>query len=85
MALTLDPVVEAAVFDLADALKKPAATVVHDFLLEMAPQFHDLAKLQRLAGSGKVAAAKRVLRHMIGDAAAELATAHQPELFKKRK
>lgn len=72
MALTLTPEVEAALFDLADAVGKPAATVAVELLREMAPQLHDLAKISRLAKEGKASAAKRALRHMVGDAMAEV-------------
>lgn len=85
MALTLPEEVKNAVFDLADALQKPAATVVTELLQEMVPQLHDLAKLTRLTKAGKTESAKRVLRHMIGDAAAELASSSQPDLFPSKK
>ena len=84
MALTLPDEVTNAIFDLADALQKPGAKVVTELLQEMVPQLHDLAKLTRLTKAGKSDAAKNVLRHMIGDAAAELATSSQPDLFPKK-
>lgn len=85
MALTLPDEVRNAVSDLADALQKPAATVVTELLQEMVPQLHDLAKLARHTKAGKAGAAKQVLRHMIGDAAAELASINQPQLFPAKK
>lgn len=88
MALTLTPEVEAALFDLADALGKPAATLAVELLREMVPQLHDLAKITRLAQQGKNAAAKRALRHMIGDGMAEILNEQLPlpgTAAKKRK
>lgn len=81
MALTLKPDVERAVFDLADALAKPAATVVADLLEEMVPQLEGLAKVARAAKAGNKAAAKRALTHLFGDAMAEAMSISQPDMF----
>lgn len=70
MAISLKPPLEAALFDLADALEKPAATVAAELLAELAPQLEGLAKVARLAKQGKQAAAKRALGHVVGDAMA---------------
>ena len=80
MWLTLPPEVEVAVQELAEATDRPASGVVVNLLTEMAPQLRQLAQLTRHAKAGRKEAAKRTLRHMIGDAAAELVTATQPEL-----
>jgi hypothetical protein len=85
MALTLPEDVNAAVHDLADALGKPASKVVTELLQEMVPQLQGLAKIARAGRAGNRAAAKRALQHMMGDALAEVAAAHQPELFGKPK
>jgi len=77
MALTLPPSTEAAINELAEALEKPAASVVVDLLGEMAPQLLDLAKIARHTKAGKKSAAKRALQHMMGDAMAEIMTAQQ--------
>lgn len=78
MALTLPADLEAALFDLADALGKPAATLAVELLREMGPQLHDLAKIARYAQQGKNAAAKRALRHMVGDSMAQLLNEQLP-------
>jgi hypothetical protein len=84
IAVTLNAETIAALHDLADAMGRPSATVASELLAEMAPQMHDLAKMVRLTKAGKATAAKRVLHHMIGDAAAELMTQTQPDMFKRR-
>lgn len=71
MSLTLDDDVAAALHDLADALQKPAATVVSNLLQDMLPQLEGLAKVARASRSGNSAQAKRALAHMVGDAFAE--------------
>lgn len=85
MALTLPEHVQAAVYDLADAMGKPASKVVTELLEEMVPQLQGLAKIARAAKQGNNAAAKRALQHMVGDGFAELVSMNQPELFGKRK
>lgn len=72
MALSLKPDLEAALFDLADALDKPAATLATELLSEMIPQLEGMAKFARLAKQGKQAAAKKALSHAIGDSLAAL-------------
>ena len=72
MALTLSAEAEAAIFDLADAIGKPAATIAAELLAEMAPQLHDVAKIARLSQQGKKNAAKRALVHMVGDGMASI-------------
>ena len=85
MALTLKPHVEAALFDFAEAIGKPAATLAAELLEEMVPQLEDLAKIARHTKAGNKAAAKRALTHMVGDGLAELMQQTQPELFGKPK
>lgn len=84
MALTLPPDVEAAVFDLADALGKPASKVVTELLQECIPQLQGLAQLTRAAKAGNRAAVKQTLQHMVGDAAAALLTAQQGDFFPQK-
>lgn len=85
MALSLPDDVNAAVFDLADALGTPATKVVTDLLQEMVPQLQGLAKVARASKAGNKAAAKRALQHMMGDAMAEVLSAQQPDMFPKTK
>jgi predicted transcriptional regulator len=85
MALTLPEHVHAAVYDLADAMGKPASKVVTELLEEMVPQLQGLAKIARAGRSGNKAAAKRALQHMLGDALADAMQVQQPELFGKPK
>jgi hypothetical protein len=85
MALSLPDDVNAAVFDLADALGTPATKVVTDLLQEMVPQLQGLAKVARASKAGNKAAAKRALQHMMGDAMAEVLTAQQPDMFASKK
>lgn len=85
LALTLPDDVERALFDLADALGKPATKVVTELLQEMVPQLQGLAKIARAGRAGNKAEAKRALQHMLGDTLAEVLTAEQPELFGKPK
>lgn len=83
MALSLPDEVHHAVYDLADALDKPASKVVTELLQEMLPQLQGLAKVARAAKAGNKAAAKRALVHMMGDSMAQLVAETQPELFGK--
>lgn len=78
MALTLDPAARAALDDLGDATGKPASTIAAGLLLEMAPQLHDMAKIVRLTNSGKKAAAKRALVHMMGEGMARVLSEQLP-------
>lgn len=78
MALTLDPAARAALDDMAEATGRPASTVAAELLLEMAPQLHDAAKVIRLSKSGKTAAAKRALVHMLGDGMAQVLSEQLP-------
>lgn len=80
MALALPPEVDAAVHELAEATGKPAATVVVELLAEMAPQLRDLAKIARHLNAGRKGAAKTALRHMVGNAMAEVIAEAQPAL-----
>lgn len=84
MALTLPENVRNAVYDLADAVGKPASKVVTELLEEMVPQLEGLAKVARAAKSGNKAAAKRALTHMLGDGLAELMVQQQPDMFKRK-
>lgn len=81
MALTLPDHVRDAIFNLSDALQKPAASVVAELLEEMVPQLEGLAKVSRAARSGNKVAAKKALQHMMGDSFAELVAASQPDMF----
>lgn len=84
MALTLSPELHATIHDLADAMGKPAATVVTGLLEEMAPQLEGIAKVARAAKAGNKVAAKRAIQHMLGDAFADVMAATQPDLFGKK-
>lgn len=81
MALTLPEDLDRAIFDLADALGKPAAQVVTQLLQEMVPQLEGLAKIHRASKAGNKAAAKRALQHMMGDTMAEIMAQSQPDMF----
>jgi hypothetical protein len=72
MALTLSRALNDALYDLADALQKPAATVASELLEQLVPQLHGLAKYARLAQSGNKAAAQRALVHMVGEGMADM-------------
>ena len=85
MALTLPDDLLQALHDLADALGKPAATVVAEILQDMQPQIVGLEKIARASKAGNQAAAKRALQHLVGDSLAEVVGHQQPELFGKRK
>jgi hypothetical protein len=85
MAITLSEEAHAAIYDLADALGKPASKVAAELLQEMVPQLQGLAKISRASKAGNKAAAKRALQHMLGDSLAELMADQQPELFGKGK
>lgn len=85
MALSLPPDVEAAVFELADAMGKPASAVVTGLLQEMVPQLEGLAKIARASKAGNKAAAKRALQHLMGDAFADAMAGQQPDLFPAKK
>jgi len=81
IAVTLDPQVDATLDRLAEAMGKPKATFVADLLLEMVPQFDGLAKIAKAAKAGNKVAAKRALRHLMGDAFAEAVALTQPDLY----
>lgn len=85
MALSLPPDVEAAVFELADAMGKPASAVVTGLLQEVVPQLEGLAKIARASKAGNKAAAKRALHHMMGDSFAALMEHAQPDMFATKK
>lgn len=71
IALTVPDDLRDALQQLAEAADKPVSTVIVGLLTEMQPQLIDLAKVLRAAKSGKKAAAKRALQHMVGNAMAE--------------
>lgn len=71
IALTPSTELKAVLDDLADASEKATSTVITELLEEMKPTLIDLAKVIRAAKSGKKAAAKRALQHMVGNALAE--------------
>lgn len=81
IAVTLDPKADRALDNLAEAMGKPKATIVSELLLEMVPQLEGLAKISRAAKAGNKAAAKRALRHLMGDAFAEAVALTQPDLY----
>jgi predicted DNA-binding protein len=85
IALTLAPELQVALFNLAEAVGKPAATVASELLFEMIPQLEGLTKFAKVAKSGNKAAMKRALSHMVGDNMAELLHSHQAELDLARK
>ncbi len=71
----------AAFVKLGQATGKPAVTVAGELLDEMRDQIEALAMLYSQAKAGKTSAAKRTLQHMIGDLAAEMVSASQPDMF----
>ncbi len=71
IAITPSVELKATLEELALVLEKPTATLIVDLLNEMQPQLLDLTKIFRHAKAGKSAAAKRALRHMMGNALAE--------------
>lgn len=85
MALTLPDDVHAALFSLADAMEKPAASVVSELLQEMVPQLEGLAKVIRASKAGKRDAARLALQHMMGDSFAQVMADQQPDMFGKGK
>lgn len=84
ISITLEPHVAAAIHDLADAVGKPAATVVAQLLEEMAQQISDLATINRAALAGNRSAVKAALRNMVGDTVAELMIATQGDLLARK-
>lgn len=85
MALTLPEDLDRAIFNLADAVGKPAAQVVTQLLQEMVPQLEGLAKIHRATREGNKVAAKRALQHMMGDTMAEVIASTQPDMFPVKK
>jgi hypothetical protein len=63
---------------LAAASEKPVATVTLDLLRELQPQIQDLAKLIGHAKAGRTQAAKKALRHMMGNAMAQILAEQLP-------
>jgi len=85
VALILPPETREAFVALSKALGKPLGATIIELLVEMTPQIRDLARMAAQVKAGKALAAKRTLAHMIGDAAAQIVSAGQPELFAKEK
>lgn len=85
MALTLPPELFKAVHEMADALGRPASTVLVEMLVELIPQLEGITRMAIAAKSGNKAAVKRALVHMVGDNMAELMTMQQRELDLARK
>ena len=83
IALTLPPELAKAVSEMAEALEKPAATLLVEMLVELIPQLEGITKMARAAKTGNKAAVKRALVHMVGDNMAAMLSAQQPELFGK--
>lgn len=71
IALTPSAELKAVLDDFADALGKPTSRAVCDLLEEMQQQLIDLTKIARHVRTGRKAAAKRALQHMVGNALAE--------------
>jgi hypothetical protein len=83
-AIILPDSTRAAFIALAAAQGRPLATVIAELLHEMEPQIISLAKLTEHAKAGRTGQMKQALRHMLGDAMAEVMTVSQPELFKAK-
>lgn len=89
IAVTLTPETDAALRELAAAVKRPAATVAAELLSELTPIMEGVAKMARHVEAGNKSAAKRVLTHAVGREMAHLIvsmsqqdSATQNELFK---
>lgn len=80
IALTLDHDLKRILDDLADAMGKPTTKVIAELLQELAPQLENTTKIVLMAKVGNNAGIKRVLGHMVGDAAASMMMATQGEL-----
>lgn len=85
IALTLPPELRTALYDLADAWEKPAATIATELLVEMIPQLEGLAKMTRAVKAGNKSQAKRALVHMVGDQFANLMASQTPDMFPAKK
>jgi len=85
LQVTLPTHVRDSIEAFADAMGKPTATVVSQLLEEMVPQLDGLTKIAKAAKEGNKAAAKRALRHMVGDGMAQILDSHQRELDLARK
>jgi DNA-binding GntR family transcriptional regulator len=85
LALTIPDDLDAVLRDFADSQGKPLSKVVVEILMEMKPQLESITKIARALKAGKTDAAKRAMRHMMGDSLAEAMAATQPDMFKKGK
>ena len=85
LALTVPEELQEALNQLAKAVGKPASTVAVDLLVECIPHIIGSAKMVMMAKAGNSAGVKRQLSHMVGDTAAQMMLASQPELFAKGK
>lgn len=85
LILTVPPELDAVIDRVSKAFDKPRASVVVDLLQEMRPQLLDLAKMAEHTKANRRTAAKTVLRHMVGNAFADLMIEMQPELFEKKR
>jgi len=85
LALTVPPSLKEALDDLAQAQGVPTAKVVVSLLAEMETQIRDLAKYARLVRAGESDAANRALRHLLGNAMAEVMQIQLPLAPEKKK
>lgn len=85
VAMILPDPTRRALFALAAALERPAATLAAELLTEMVPQMEGLTKYAIAMKAGKSKAAKQAMAHMMGDAFADAMSASQPELFEAGK
>ncbi len=81
ISLTLPPMLEAALYDLAQASGRPVSVVTVELLRPMIPSIIDLAKMTRLVKQGRTEAAKRAIRTILADGGADLVEGKQPDLF----
>jgi hypothetical protein len=61
----------------------PLSKAIVWLLTSALPSIEGTTKMLRAVNAGNKAAAKRALTHMVGDAAAQMMGASQPELFAK--
>jgi len=85
LALTVPPALKEALDDLAQAQGIPTAKVVVGLLAEMETQIRDLTKYARLVRAGEHDAANRALRHLLGNAMAEVMQEQLPLPVEKKR
>ena len=79
IALTVPEELNTLLCELAEVQGKPVATVVLELLNSVRPQLASLVTISRAMKAGETEVAKTALRHMVGDAMADVINEVRPD------